>query len=364
MNEKAIQTKQESSDLEAAGREIQTLLPGGNKLQPNQAMALAKVAQLTDANPFRGEIYGYQGRGGQLAIVEGYKLLIRWAERISPYNDTYDLIAAGENGVKPGDIGYRCWIFRTDQREQLKFYIELGASFQEAWQMVAKAAVGVVTKSEMGSPAPQGWTWDEVARKRALKNALNRAYGMPSIRELAEETWKVGQTETKAEDWETAEIYKTKAEQEHAAQVNAWHREAQTNPSLTPDQVKAATAAMRNNGDDDPLDLSPEEGEFTDLPAGDPDFPAGNPGQWMPTLQEFKDQIGFDFGLTWDEAKDILKQGGFAQFKGSDPEAMYNYLKDHHQAFVIGGDKPMVPHQDGLFTDDESAPDDNGAYSE
>ncbi|RME71831.1 MAG: hypothetical protein D6784_14590 [Chloroflexi bacterium] len=200
-------------EVAALGKRIKAMLPGGEKLTPEQAMAMAQYAVITDANPFRGDFYGMVDRRGNFTFVEGYKLLVRWAKRICGYTERYVPLSAAEKrqmGLRDEDIAYRCHILRDDQKDTLREFIQMGATFAEAYDIVTTQAVGVVTREDRvtrdGKPIdpPKGWTWDQVAQKRALKNALNLSHGAPSPRELAAESWKVGDTETRPEDWQDA----------------------------------------------------------------------------------------------------------------------------------------------------------------
>jgi hypothetical protein len=47
---------------------------------------------------------------------------------------------------------------------------------------------------------PVGWTWEQVARKRAL----NLSHGAPSPREIAARSWRIGDTDTIPDDWQIA----------------------------------------------------------------------------------------------------------------------------------------------------------------
>ncbi len=192
-------------EIAAIGRRIKALLPG-QKMTNDQAMALAQYARLVDANPFRGEIYMLPS--GQ--IVDGYKLLVRWARERAPFTERYNELTETEKvaeGVSNDDIAYMCSIFRDDRKDTLSTFIQAGASWQEAYNLAATSAIGVVTEKDRKGrngeiPPPKGWTWAQVARKRALKNALNISHGAPSPRELANASWQVGSTQTQAEDWQ------------------------------------------------------------------------------------------------------------------------------------------------------------------
>lgn len=244
----------EREDIRALGQRVRALIPGGQNLTDAQAAAIAQYSAVADANFLRGEIYGYQGRGGKLELVEGYKLLVRWARRISDYSDRYDKLNPGEEGMVDGDIGYRIWLLREDKKESIRFFVELGANWKEAYEQVATMAVGIVRKREAANQPPNGWSWDQVARKRALKNALNQAYGLPSPKELAAATWEVNGAETQPEDWHEAQAYETQTERERSAEMHARHREWQERPQ---EERKAeadeAIEIMRDPDDYDPV---------------------------------------------------------------------------------------------------------------
>ncbi len=265
------------------GNQIKALLPGGDKLSDAQAMSVANYAGLTKANPFRGEIYGYQDKNGKLVLVDGYKLLIRWAKSISDYDEDYgDRLPVGVEGIEEGDIGYRITIMRDDRKSGIKQYVGLGATFKEAFDLVANKAVGIVKQSETYNsykkkpiPPPKGWSWDEVARKRALKNVLNRAYAMPSIEDLAKLNWEVNGQDTLPEDWAAPNTYQTTEEAERHAELAAQERRrkeaeaAMTYPEKEAHDkiIEEAEAAMRDrNGDDDPLS---NEDEIASQTTGD-----------------------------------------------------------------------------------------------
>lgn len=191
-------------EIASVGRRIKALLPG-QKMNDAQAMALAQYARLVDANPFRGEIYMLpDGK-----IVDGYKLLVRWARKKSAFTEKYSELTEAEKineGITANDIAYRCYILTDEKKDILLIFTQAGATFQEAYDLAATMAIGVVTTKDRSGrngeiPPPKGWTWAQVARKRALKNALNISHGAPSPRELAQASWQVGSTQTQADDW-------------------------------------------------------------------------------------------------------------------------------------------------------------------
>ena len=187
-------------EIVALGNRLKAMMPGD--LSNDEALLLAQYAAATDANPFRGEIYAYSYKG-KMVLTEGYKLLVRWARRQCNFYERYEELDGDE--LPEAAIGYRCRILREDAVEDLVALTKAGV--ENAYEMISTEAVGVVTKADMttrdGRPnqPPTGWTWQDVARKRALKNCINRAYGSPSPREIAEESWRLDQADARPEDW-------------------------------------------------------------------------------------------------------------------------------------------------------------------
>ena len=187
------------ADLAAMGRRLKKTLPGGDKLQPWEAIGVAQYAQMQGANPWRGEIYGYSDKHG-FHLVEGYKLLVRWAKAKCDYAEWFDPMPE-DKLPGPGDIGYTVHILRDDKQHLLDTLLKHGMEVDRVMDIVTTSASGVVRKQEQSDYPPSGWTWHDVAKKRALKNGLNKSHGAPSAAEIARESWVVNGVETKPEDW-------------------------------------------------------------------------------------------------------------------------------------------------------------------
>ena len=227
-------------EIGALARRFQTMMPGN--LGHQEALVLAQYSAALDANPFRGEVYAFEYKG-RLVLTEGYKLLIRWARRQCNFSDRYERLSGDE--LPDGAIGFRCYILRDDAHDTLRMLIEAGATWQEAFEIAATSAVGIVRKAEMWSvrtnqpiDPPTGWTWEEVARKRALKNALNRAYGAPSPREIARETWMVNDTETVPQDWTECTPDMLPVERELRARYLAQERQRKPSPKSPAEDIE------------------------------------------------------------------------------------------------------------------------------
>lgn len=244
----------------ATGIRIKTMLPGGDKLSITHALAAGQYAVATGLNPFRGEFYAYTDKKGNLSIVDGYKALTRWADDECPFDVQYRPQELG-----PGEAyNEKAIIMRHDRRAQLDYYLEKGADFQTAFDLVTFSAVGVVNESETkwpdGNPKdpPHGWTWQQVAQKRALKTALNMSHGMPTVAELARKSWEVAGVMTKPEDWEGTENLKEQEAKERLASMQAVERERQLQwQEMTEEdkkeKVKANSVLLYGDDDDDPF---------------------------------------------------------------------------------------------------------------
>jgi hypothetical protein len=233
-------------------------------------VVLMWYAVATGLNPFRGEFYAYTDKKGNLSIVDGYKALTRWAQDECAYDVQYRPEEPG-----PGEL-YRikCIIMRDDRREKLDYYLDKGAEFKTAFDLVTTSAVGVVMEDETrwpnGDPKnpPTGWTWEQRAETRALKNALNRSHGMPTVAELARKSWEVAGIMTKPGDWEGTEDLRTAEERERLAEMQARNRGHKEEwDAMTPEEQQAKFQENQRifygDEDDDPfgdvIDVEPVE---------------------------------------------------------------------------------------------------------
>ena len=277
-------------DIAALGGRVQAMMPGGDKLSKVEAMATAQYALTVGANPFRGEIYAYKDSRGKLQLVEGYKLLVRWAKRQCDYTEWYTPLPA----LNDGDIGFTCYILRQDKHGLLEMLLKGGVDVDRAMDIVTVSAGGVVRHNEMhyarksqyhdiGDPIdpPTGWTWEDVAKKRALKNALNKSHGVPSLQEIARESWVVNGREAEPEDWQDVTADMSPNEAEAIAAYNAQVRRVE---ATHPEEQDATDAVGDLYGDDAAADFTspPEdttEGETEMLPPF-PEDDEAEPHQW------------------------------------------------------------------------------------
>ena len=248
-------------EIIALANRLKGMMPGD--LTTAQSLLLAQYSAAMDANPFRGEIYAYESKG-KMILVEGYKLLVRWARRQCQFYERYERITNDTDAIPEGAIALRCRILRQDAVGDLAELTQAGVP--NAYEICSIEAVGVVTKEDTWSKRhnkpidpPKGWTWEDVARKRALKNALNRAYGTPSPREIAQETWMVEDTLTIPSDWEDVTPEMLPAEREATALYSAKQR---LSPPLEESAVKSIDLLFGPAMEDEPLSEKPPEPEL------------------------------------------------------------------------------------------------------
>lgn len=226
---KAVTVYGERDEVRELAFRVGQFMPGGASLSERERLMVAQYALAVDANPYRGEVYVIPTRQGP-RVVDGYKLLVRWAKSECGYSEKYDALPADE--LPEGAIGYRCWILRNDSLAMLNSLTSAGMDGRDAFEIVATSAVGIVTKGDRTDKKgcemdpPKSWSWEQVAQKRALKNALRFSHGSPSPSELAKMHWLVDDVETKPEDWEDVTPDMSSFEREELAKLSATTREA------------------------------------------------------------------------------------------------------------------------------------------
>lgn len=247
-------------EVGALAQRFAAMLPNSKDFDRNELLAIAQYCVMADVNPFRGEVYFYKDRG-KLQMVDGYKILVRWAKDQDPYQDRDEDLPRTEDQAEH----IRVWILKDADRHKIKEWTEMGAPWRDAFEMVATYADGVVTKQEANRQPPTGWTWRQVARKRALKNVLNLSHGAPSPQEMAEYRMKVNGVQTVPSDWQGAEEL-SGYEAERLAQLRAETRQHQQGQAALSfeerqDKLKENVQLMRGDptfeGFDDEPDSTP-----------------------------------------------------------------------------------------------------------
>lgn len=232
-------------DVQTLANRLQATHPQCRNLPFDDCMVVAQRMIAVGANIYRDELQVWKDDEGKLHVGEGYKLLVRWAKRISIYSEKWDTLPASH--LREGDIGLRCFILRHDARPLMETLLNAEMPYQEVLDLVWTYADGIVRREEMvdddGKPTDPatGWSWEQTARKRSLCNALRLSHGSPSMAEIAAESWMVGNMQTTPDDWEYAWASYPEGnpqDREATAQLSAQTMERlQIEPDLEPEEV-------------------------------------------------------------------------------------------------------------------------------
>jgi hypothetical protein len=153
----------------------------------------------------------------------------------------------------------------------MEFAKELGFSEakKQSLEMISKSkGIGIVRKDE-GLYIPKGRSLDWIAEKRAMTDAIRRGFGEMTPAQIAH--YANGQGFLKQQDLDTlaspdyqAVAHLPAEDQQHYMEMDRVTEEIQNTPTTELYQkAQRNIDLMRNNGDDDPLELSPEEAEET-----------------------------------------------------------------------------------------------------
>jgi hypothetical protein len=322
-------------------------------------------------NPLAHISMWYQG--GQLQISTKYSIKVGWAEDMAAFSTEFVEMADADrtqHGLGKGDLGVIAYnILDADKSrysDTILALVQGGAKFNEAKTLALKIisksnGVGVVRTAEMGGnkKEPKGRSWYWLAQKRAISSAISFSHGDMTPARLA----RSAQGAFKPIGQEAIPLladpgYPADADEDIQAkfielQLNDRRRQvkaAAQSPEERHVQFHGNVDLMRGAVDEPGIGDEPEAVEdgqtVSGWPTDDPDFPqateatASDPSIWLPDPKEFQTQVAFDFGLTWDEIRVILKDGlGYTGFRRELAQEMYLALQAH-----FGSDKPMVPY--------------------
>ena len=191
MNEQAMTTRQSSAleaygdgnDIKTLARRIRICLPGGEKLQEADALALAQLSLAYKLNPFNGEVWLIVDKNGNSrGTMVGIKGLRKAAREQSNYWTEFQILTVPEKkdmAIPPDALAYRCLVYRTDLMRQAAEVIKMmrEAGMENAFERYAyqpTAGIGYCLTSEATKMKT-----DQAARKRAEADALKQAFDLP-----------------------------------------------------------------------------------------------------------------------------------------------------------------------------------------
>lgn len=212
-DEKALTTTNQASALDVYGsgddiktlaRRIKLCLPGGDKLQEHDALALAQLSVAYGLNPFNGEVWIIVDKSGaSRGTMVGIKGLRKAARRQGNYWPVFSVLGREEKkeiGIPDNAIAYRCLIYRTDLLRQSAEAIDLmrKAGMVNAHEIYAykpAEGIGYATPGEFSKMKD-----DQRARKRSEAEALKVAFDLPFQNEIGTNGDRIGYVD--AEEWE------------------------------------------------------------------------------------------------------------------------------------------------------------------
>lgn len=172
------------ADLQAfSERLLQTYLPGGKKLAPQEALALAQVANVLGLNPFIGEVWyipgvgpfvGIKGLRTKAAEQDDAKNASHWVE--------FKQVDAGKYGEGANAVVYECYLrdsFTQHAWTQAVHQLtSSGAGWSEAKELLGPppvfVGVGIATPNEQSRMKIHAR-----AQKRAESDAIKHRYNIP-----------------------------------------------------------------------------------------------------------------------------------------------------------------------------------------
>lgn len=184
----------EKGEIYALANRIKVMVPGGQKLSDNEAMALAQVSTVTKLNPFIGEIWYIPGKGPMIGIKGARRLDQESTAKKGGYSFPRFTVCppaeAGANEAQVKDCAYAFKCEIEDSASTLAFqkmFTEILASLREsgctdpvgeARQILGSRPVwtgyGFSTRSEESRMNKV-----QLAQKRAESNALGRRLVLP-----------------------------------------------------------------------------------------------------------------------------------------------------------------------------------------
>ena len=181
--ESALDVYGDGQDIKRLAERIRLCLPGGDKLQNHEALALSQLSVAYQLNPFNGEVWYIPGRGTQVGI----KGLRKTAHRQSRYWTYFVALTTEErtaNGVPDGAIAYRCELYRTDlileSAKVIKAMNEAGMrDAADRYAYRPSIGIGYFIRGEASKMKA-----DQAARKRAEADALKQAFDLPFASEI------------------------------------------------------------------------------------------------------------------------------------------------------------------------------------
>lgn len=256
---------------------MKVAIPDGPRMSPAQLTAIAQESILYRTMPGR-DVHYFLDKDNQLKRVDDYKRLVAWAisreryltgDQSATFEAVYQELGnedKAREGVKAEDFAAYCAITTSKERKEfaaeVRQWIEMGFKPQEALAVVRQnlgeigtRAIGVVSSKDWNIPT--GWSKMQKAKKLALKNAINKKWGSPSVDELQMMTKSLARIDTIEADWDNVPIDQPAEVQARQAELEATFRQVvESGQGLTPADRKerlSSNVAILRGEDDTPI---------------------------------------------------------------------------------------------------------------
>lgn len=309
-----------STELTALARHFKSVLPNGNKLSDQEALAAAAYAKATGLDPTKGEFYVIPGRG----IVPGYRGEIKVMAERTDYYYQFRLLTPEEaalHEIAEGDYAAVCEVYLPNIARQLR---ELGIPYRpvvgvgivrraekykaEEWRDTPQGRRLVKLDPPIPVDPPTGRSWHWKAQQRALKDALRHAgIEAPTIEEELAESDERGQA--------------------IVAEVNAQP------PEVVQEQLQQRVEAMRGPQSDDPLGID-----------GPPTAPALTAEDIRQRLHRLATE-----GANWKQQPADARQEDFLK-KAFGIAVPSDYDRQLVKSFLIGHEPPFTRGEVAAYT--------------
>jgi hypothetical protein len=177
--------QQEHEAVQRMRETLQKLMPGGTKLNPDEAEAVAHVAVQHKLDPFNGEVWGLKGNNGKwYGVMVGIKGLRKHARQQmrdldGSYWTTLMRVDPAKYSAAKHCIVYECHLYDTQNTQAYTHAVhdlrEAGVPYEDVIAMLGKSpkvvGVGIFTPGEPTKMKP-----DAVAMKRAEADAIKQRF--------------------------------------------------------------------------------------------------------------------------------------------------------------------------------------------
>jgi hypothetical protein len=170
-------------EIKELGFRLQQMMPGAQRFNQSEALAVAQIAVAHDLNPFNGEVWGIKGNGKWYGVMVGIKGLRKEARRQvrdegGSYWTDYKRVDPKEYGEPESSIVYECDLRDSVTLTKWKSIVHELSDVMDYEQAVKSAGpapvytgVGIVEANERSKMHKHA-----LAKKRAEADAIKKRF--------------------------------------------------------------------------------------------------------------------------------------------------------------------------------------------